>query len=96
MTTTLTAALGEAPVLAAWGGHGWGDGPGAWWPVFPLLWALLWAAIIITAIVLWRRRAAAGPSRGGESVLAERYARGDISEDEYGKRLAVLRRSRRG
>ncbi|MGH3343999.1 MAG: SHOCT domain-containing protein [Carbonactinosporaceae bacterium] len=94
MTTTLTAALGEAPVLAAWGGHGFGPGP--WWPVFPLLWALLWIAVIGTAIVLWRRRTAAAPTRAGETLLAEQYARGDISEEEYGRRLAVLRRSRRG
>jgi putative membrane protein len=31
------------------------------------------------------------PSHSGEGVLAERYARGEISEEEYRDRLKVLK-----
>lgn len=71
------------------GHHGWGVGPW-WWPVFPLLWFLLWVAIIVTVIVLWRRRNR--PTRAAQSVLAEEFARGNITGEEYEQRLATLRR----
>lgn len=68
-----------------------GDRPD-FWPIFPILWFLLIAGAITAAVVVSRRnRAAAGP-REGEARLAERFAAGDIEEDEYAARLAVLRR----
>ena len=43
---------------------------------------------------LLRRRAGTGDGeRTGESVLAERYAKGEITEEEYRQRLSVLRES---
>ena len=38
--------------------HNW-DGPGAWWPIFPILWLLVVATIVagILAAVLPARRA---------------------------------------
>ena len=55
---------------------------------------LLWAVIIVVPIVLVRfaitdRRIPAPPTP--EQVLADRFARGEISETEYRDRLAVLR-----
>jgi len=44
-------------------------------------------------VLLWRR--GSGDARAARSALAERFARGDITEQEYTERLAVLRRSRR-
>ncbi|MGH8983878.1 MAG: SHOCT domain-containing protein [Acidimicrobiia bacterium] len=42
--------------------------------------------------ILWRRRGwRRAPSASGESVLAERYARGEITDVEYRERLAVLK-----
>jgi len=68
-----------------------GDRPD-WWPIFPILWFLIIVGGIVTAVVVSRRhRAAAGP-RAGEAVLAQRYAAGEIDEEEYAARLAVLRR----
>jgi len=67
------------------------DGPGAWWPVFPLLWFLLIAGIVTTVILAGRRRARFGGMRAGESRLAERFADGEITEQEYRERLAVLK-----
>lgn len=60
---------------------------------------LLWA-LVITAVVLVVRyllsRGAAGTFRvtgapREEGLLAERYARGDIDDTEYQRRIAVLR-----
>lgn len=65
---------------------GWGPGP--WWPLFPLFWLLLWGAL---AVALWRWRGRRHPGRSGEQVLAQRYARGEISADEYRERLKVLK-----
>jgi putative membrane protein len=73
---------------------GW-DGPGAWWPVFPLLWLLVIAAIVTTFVVVGRRRARFAGARAGESRLAERYAAGEIDDEEYRERLAVLKEQSR-
>lgn len=57
------------------------------WP-FPFL----IPAIVLTVLLVtrpWRRRRHCGPS--GESVLADRFARGEIDEDEYRTRRQVLR-----
>jgi putative membrane protein len=67
------------------------DGPGAWWPVFPLLWFLVVAGIVTAIVVTGRRRARFGGIRSGEARLAERFADGDIDEQEYRDRLAVLK-----
>ena len=70
-------------VLAAWA-HGWGPGP--WGLVFPLF----WVAVVVGLVFLFRRRWGTDHVRSGRAVLAERYARGEISEEEYRTRAAVL------
>jgi putative membrane protein len=69
---------------------GWGDGPGPW-ALVPLTVLLVWIAVI--AFAVWRLRRGGPPSdrRNGGSVLAERYARGEITADEYRERRDVLR-----
>src|SRR5437868_4524321 len=68
-----------------------------WWPGFGLLWiVLVWGVV---AFFFWRRRGwksgwRGGPSASGEAVLGERYARGEITEDEYRERLGVLKGGR--
>lgn len=77
-----------AVTAADHGGHWEGDGP----PGFvPILWFVLLAAIIGGAIYFARRRNAVAPGRAGETRLAEMFATGEISEDEYRARRAVLR-----
>jgi putative membrane protein len=71
--------------------HEWG--PGGWWPVFPLFWLLLWG-VLIFALFRFRGRWGWRHGASAESVLAERYARGEISEDEYKERLNVLKSTR--
>ncbi|CAH0216944.1 hypothetical protein [Microbacterium sp. Bi121] len=86
MTTAALIALAEQD-------HHWGgfDGPGFFWPIFPIVWFVLIAGGIITAIVLSRRRHNLAPRREAEAALATRFAAGEIGEDEYRSRRAVLR-----
>ncbi|ARZ66312.1 membrane protein [Streptomyces albireticuli] len=71
-------------------------GPGPWILFFPLI----WAAVVIGVIVLlrrtvWRGRTscqgrAAPPGPSPTALLGGRYAAGEIDEDEYRRRMAVL------
>jgi putative membrane protein len=73
-------------------GSAWGIGP--WWPIFPIFWVLFWGVLIFA---LFRARGGWGrwhPGQSSEGVLGERYARGEIGEDEYRERLNVLKESR--
>ena len=65
-------------------------GPGPWWPLFPLFWVLVWG-VVIFAVFRFRRGGRWHQGRSAEDVLAETYARGDISVEEYRERLGVLR-----
>ncbi|MDP9067372.1 MAG: hypothetical protein M3N53_03350 [Actinomycetota bacterium] len=80
--------LAAAPILADHLHH---DHSG-WWPIFPLLWLAFFFGIIF----LIRRRGGCGSGgwRRGEAVLAERYARGEISEQELDERREILRKRR--
>ncbi len=80
-----------AAVLAEHSGnHDWGPGP--WFLLIPLTFWLL----VLAVFLLFRRRWARGwGQRGGESTLADLFARGEISEEEYRGRLKVLRETRR-
>ena len=71
--------------------HWDGDGPPDFWPVFPILWFLIITGIVATAIYFRRRGCEGVPRRAGESRLAEMYAGGEISEEDYRTRRAVLR-----
>lgn len=70
---------------------GW-DGPGPWI-------GFAWLVIIGTVVGFWIFRASRGRGCGfghrgqgsAEAALAERYARGEITEDEYRKARAVLK-----
>ena len=72
---------------------------------FFFLFPLFWLIVIVLVVVLLGRRMrrgwdGAGPAWGAarqaETVLAERYARGDIDEVEYRARLEVLRGAQAG
>ena len=69
--------------------HG-GWGPGAWWPVFPFFWILFWG-VLIFAVFRFRGRGGWQRGHSAEDVLAERYARGEITVEEYRERLSVLK-----
>jgi len=72
--------------------HGWGWGPG-WWIVGSFLWIVFWVAVIVILIGLFRGRGTPGEGRSmtpALRILEERYARGEISREEFLERRAVL------
>lgn len=76
-----------------WMWHNWGG-----WFFMTVGMVALWAAVI-TAIVLAvrylsggdRRARATGAPRSPEDVLADRYARGEIDDEEFRRRTTLLR-----
>jgi putative membrane protein len=66
---------------------GWHHG---WWP----LWLVVWLAIAVTVVWLlsrrWREPRSGGLDRARE-ILAERYARGELTSEQYRDRLQQLR-----
>jgi putative membrane protein len=85
----LTTSLITATTAA--GGPWDGDGPPAFWPVFPIAWFLFLITAAVVGFLLVRRHRAEAPRRAGEARLAEKYAAGEIDADEYRTRLGVLR-----
>jgi putative membrane protein len=76
------------PVLLADSDH-W-NGPG-WWLIFPIFWLVFLCAVIWFIAVGRRRGCRMSGGQQGEARLAERYAAGEIEEQEYRERLSVLR-----
>lgn len=68
-----------------------GGGGGPWFLLFPLF----WIAVAVFAVFLFRRGRPGWRTGSAEEVLGERYAKGEISADEYRERLGVLRRKDR-
>lgn len=79
----------------------YGNGMGGWgFPMMAVGGLLVWALIVVGVIALLRHvireSAVSRPLPAGstaEELLAERFARGDIAEQEYRDRLDVLRRA---
>ena len=71
----------------------WRDGNWGWWLFMPLFMVAFWAAVIWVVVTAVRGRPAPGvhASRDAEQILTERYARGDIDDDEYHRRLNTIR-----
>lgn len=94
--------------MCGWNGNGWmmngGYGSGwGWlgWMITAVVLVLVFAALI-TAVVSAIRylsgdHRGAGipqPARGAEDMLAERFARGEIDEDEFRQRMTALHEHR--
>ncbi|MGP4016577.1 SHOCT domain-containing protein [Saccharopolyspora sp. 5N708] len=60
-----------------------------------LFWALVIAAIIALVRYLQRTGRVERGTVSAEELLAERFARGEIDEEEYRRRLATLSEGRR-
>ena len=81
--------------------YGYGNGIGGWgYALTATGMILFWAAVIYGIVALARCTRRDGPQRpepagppapGPERLLAERFARGEIDEDEYHQRLTSLR-----
>jgi putative membrane protein len=65
---------------------------GGWWWVMGIGWLIFLAFIVGLAFVLARGyRSANGTRRSAHDTLDERFARGEIDEDEYRRRRETLR-----
>ena len=79
-----------------WDHGGWGAGE---WLAMSLMMLVFWAALI--ALVLWlvrsfrtdQRSDTTAPTARADEVLAERFARGEIDEDEFTRRRELLHTS---
>jgi putative membrane protein len=78
----------------------WGSGIGGWGMLLMTVSTLLfWGLLIAGIIALVRYTGHSRPQSGSaidktanpERILAERFARGEIDQDEYTQRLQVLR-----
>jgi putative membrane protein len=78
-------ALAALPLLTA-SSDDWGHG---WWPIWPILWVALIGTVVW---LVWRRRdRRPDPLDRAREVLAERFARGELTGEEYRARLEELR-----
>ena len=77
-----------------WDDNGtWSAGDWVAMSLMVIFWGLLVVAVV--AFVRWSRRDAAtsrtaSPPETAEQVLANRFARGDLDEEDYRRRLSVL------
>lgn len=88
--------------MCGWdGGNGWmwNGGWGGW--ILTAVVLVVFFALLITAVVVAVRYLGGGgghrgsaQARGAEDVLAERFARGEIDDEEYRKRVTLLREHR--
>jgi putative membrane protein len=74
-------------LLADMAGH---SGPGPFGLLFLLLWLVILGAVAWLLVRTLRRREPSGTERARD-ILGERYARGDLTGDEYRERLEQLR-----
>lgn len=70
----------------------WHDGSWWWWLSMGAGMVTSWGAIAAVVVVLLRRSEPGGSpaTPGARQVLAERYARGEIDDAEYHRRLDTL------
>lgn len=79
--------------------HHYGEfGPAGW--IFPVVFVIFWVLVIGGIVLLVRylvhnlgprATGASHPARRAEELLAERFATGEIDEEQYRHRLEVLR-----
>lgn len=77
-----------------WDG-GWGIGG---WLTMSLMMLVFWGGLVVLVVFLVRGSDRSGapsqtttPGRGADQLLAERFARGEIDEEEFTRRREVLR-----
>lgn len=94
--------------MCGWNGYGgmWNGGYGSswgWvgWIITAVVLVLIFAALIAVVVFAVRYLTGGGhrgpgghQTRGAEDVLAERFARGEIDENEYRQRVTALREHR--
>ena len=85
----LTQLVSDAVLTYSGWGHGPGAGGSGWWLIFPVLfWTMVLSAV---GYLIYRRSPKQQARSAAEQTLAQRYARGEISEDELRQRRNVVR-----
>jgi putative membrane protein len=84
--------------------HDYGSMYGGGWVLMVLMMLVVWGLLV--ALILWLVRGARSSdeapasrrvgSRAADDVLAQRYARGEIDDDEFERRRAALERAAAG
>lgn len=77
-------------MMDGWSGAGWAGS----WIAMALLMGLFWAGVVTVVVLLLRhtsRSTDRPPKDEAERILHARFARGEIDEQEYTARRAVLR-----
>lgn len=69
---------------------GW-DGWGAGWHFFGLMHVLWWVLVVFVLVYVIRGLRRGGPEDRAQSILRERYARGEIDRAEFDERMKVLK-----
>ena len=77
---TFFASLPLLEANADWHHHG------GWW----IAWPVFWIAVVATVGYLIYRSRRRRPHDAARSILAERFARGELSGEEYRERLSEL------
>ena len=91
--------------MCGWGCNGWmGNGGGWGWGglvMYSVLAAVLVAVVVVVAFAIRnlvrggrQYEGASSAPPGREDTSAHRFARGEIDEDEYRRRVALLREQR--
>ena len=80
-------------MMYGWGHQGWGVGM---WIVMGIAMVIFWAIVIFGIVALVRylghsHDASSTPTLDPEAILRERFARGEVDEEQFRKSLGTLR-----
>ncbi|MCB5282234.1 MULTISPECIES: SHOCT domain-containing protein [unclassified Arthrobacter] len=82
-------------MMYGWDGNGWGIGA---WVAMAVLMLIFWGGVVTVVVLLLRRphpgegpAAQRPPHHDAERLLNERFARGEIDEQEFTARRTALR-----
>jgi putative membrane protein len=73
-----------------WGWHDHEMSAWGWWLMTAGM-VIFWGIVAWAVVYFVRRSNAPNHTRTAESVLAERYAHGEIDEEEFRRRRAIIR-----
>ena len=83
-------------MMDGWNDGRWGAGQ---WIAMGLMMLVFWSAVAAVLVALFRRTGphsdhpdSGSPQRDAQRILSERFARGEIDEDEFVRRRDALRR----
>ena len=67
--------------LGNWGGYGWGMGFG--WIFMILFWVVVIVGVVYIVQAISRRAGQSGPEENPLDILKKRYAKGEITKEEF-------------